>query len=192
MNKNEEKRKAMIIKIVETTLSMIREMGYDNVTLEGIAKECDITKRTLYKYFHVKEAILGRFIQQTFALKKYSRIDALKAIEELDMKVMYYMTELMEGVLREPVIFERYLKYAMASLVETKEGSATSSGIGEPLEIIIADNSITKNLSKVVLRDFFMFAFIEMAKTYYGDPETFDLDIEVNRFSMMFVKGVTK
>jgi len=45
--------------IMRHAVRLFRERGFDNTTMEQIASEADIAKRTLYSYFPVKEAIVS-------------------------------------------------------------------------------------------------------------------------------------
>jgi AcrR family transcriptional regulator len=48
-------------KILTLALKLIKEQGYDNVTLNDICTASDISKHTFYYYFHSKDDILREF-----------------------------------------------------------------------------------------------------------------------------------
>jgi len=58
-NKREVKRVAMRLRIVDTAMKLFRTQGFENTTMEGIAEKAEVTKRTLYSYFPVKDAIVS-------------------------------------------------------------------------------------------------------------------------------------
>jgi AcrR family transcriptional regulator len=46
-------------RIRETTLELVRELGFEGVTVDEIARRCEISQPTFYNYFPSKEAILA-------------------------------------------------------------------------------------------------------------------------------------
>jgi AcrR family transcriptional regulator len=181
---------------VETTIAMIREDGYDQTTMEGIAKACEITKRTLYKYYPVKEAILADYVKVTFAARHDSRSESLEKMTTTEQRAMYYMRALMAGVMREPVIFEHYIVYVMRMLVSHHEtSSGEGSGVGSLIASIIAggreEGVINADLSDEMIADLFLFAFVEMTKNYYRAPGQFDLKATSTLCVTMFMRAIS-
>lgn len=56
--RRERKRQQMADRLADTAWEMFETQGYEAVTMEAIAGAADVTKRTLYKHFPVKEALL--------------------------------------------------------------------------------------------------------------------------------------
>ena len=196
MTKNEEKRLLLKRKIVEVTLNLIKELDYDQVTMEGIAKACNITKRTLYKYYPVKEAILAAYVEMTFKTRKEQRLERLTQITNMRDQVRFYMRELMNGVMREPVIFEKYIIYIMKNLVSYDQNETSPSGISDLIDSIIDSDEgkdiVDDSLPHQLVVDLFIFSFIEMTKFYYLDPERFDLESTVDIYVELFMKGIAR
>lgn len=46
----------------EGVVPLFRDLSYESVTMERIAKEADVAKRTLYNHFPTKEAVLAYWI----------------------------------------------------------------------------------------------------------------------------------
>lgn len=63
-------------KIIATSLVLIREKGYDLVTIKEICEACGISKHTFYYYFKSKEEILNAF----FTLKREIKTECLEDI----------------------------------------------------------------------------------------------------------------
>ncbi len=57
--RRERKRLLMLEQIRHTAATLFGEHGYEAVTMEQIADRADIAKRTLYKHFPSKEAVLA-------------------------------------------------------------------------------------------------------------------------------------
>lgn len=61
------KRAQMRELLVDTAARLFERQGYEAVTMEGIAAEADVAKRTLYNHFPTKEAILARWLDARLA-----------------------------------------------------------------------------------------------------------------------------
>jgi AcrR family transcriptional regulator len=87
-----EYKKAVISKIVETALEIFSTKGYQDLTMDEIAKKLGVSKGALYSYFTSKEDILkeiyknGRQTMQKI-LCEASQADDLKQIMETIFKL---------------------------------------------------------------------------------------------------------
>ena len=191
-----EKERILKTKIVNNAMRLIHEDGFDSVTMERIAKECEITKRTLYRYFPVKEALLSEYVQMTFSQKKENRMKALLQTQSMEEKVRLYMHDLMQGVMKESEIFEKFIMYVMKNLVSFHAGSGKSSGITDLIEYIIQsgyeEGKIDPSLPYGVIADLFVFSFVEMTKIYYRNPDDFDEEKTLNMCADIFLRGVQR
>ncbi|HEY1723655.1 MAG TPA: TetR/AcrR family transcriptional regulator [Magnetospirillaceae bacterium] len=61
-SRRQRKRHQTLEHLVSTALRLFEAQGYDVVTMEQIAAEADVAKRTLYNHFPVKEALLAHWI----------------------------------------------------------------------------------------------------------------------------------
>jgi AcrR family transcriptional regulator len=62
-SRRDRKKAGMQMQIMRQAIRLFRERGFDNTTMEQIALEADVAKRTLYSYFPVKEAIVSYYWQ---------------------------------------------------------------------------------------------------------------------------------
>jgi len=195
MTKNELKQIELSQKIALTTIEAIHEIGYNNVTMEAIAKNNGITKRTLYKYFPVKEAILAKFIQMRFAEKEDDRMKAIQSMDSFENQITAYTTDLMLGVMAEPIIFYHYLKYIMQLMVDHKEDITPPSGVGGPMTFIyqfgMDHGRIDPALPLGFVMDFFLFNFISITKVYYEKPKAFQMKNTIDFYMQVFFAGIS-
>ncbi|KAB0640175.1 TetR family transcriptional regulator [Burkholderia stagnalis] len=61
------KRIQMLSHLAETAARLFDAHGYDTVTMEQIAAEADVAKRTLYNHFPTKEAVLAHWLEGELA-----------------------------------------------------------------------------------------------------------------------------
>ena len=59
----ERKKRKTRQKIVIVAMDLIQRQGFDSTTMEQIAVEADIARKTLYNHFPVKEAIVDEYVR---------------------------------------------------------------------------------------------------------------------------------
>lgn len=181
-------------KIINTTIGLLRSNGFEATTMEQIAKEADIAKGTLYNYYSVKEAIISDYIKQTFQTKNVQRLSQLKTLTNTRSRMVYIISNLMDGVKLHKEMFEKYLVYQMKQMVSFEKSEDERSGIVTPIVAIIElgqqEGEIRYDLPVIMLIEFFQFIFIEVVKQYYMNPEEFKQNEIIERSVDLFINGV--
>ena len=62
-NRVERKKREMRQKIIQVAMDLFQRRGFSNTTMEQIAEEADIARKTLYNHFPVKEAIVDEYVK---------------------------------------------------------------------------------------------------------------------------------
>ena len=62
-NRAERKKKETQQKIIKVAMDLFQSQGFSNTTMEQIAEEADIARKTLYNHFPVKEAIVDDYVR---------------------------------------------------------------------------------------------------------------------------------
>lgn len=181
-------------RIIDTTVRLIQTKGFDGTTMEQIAEETDIAKKTLYNYYPEKEAILSDYIRRTFETKNAFRIPHLKTLGNTRTRMVYILNNLMDGVRAQKEIFEKYLVYIMKQVVNFDAHEGSNSGIGalisETIRLGMQEGDICSDFPPAVLQDFFIFIFIETAKQYYADPAGYQQNEVIESSVDLFLNGV--
>jgi AcrR family transcriptional regulator len=60
-------------KILESAIRQIKKYGIRRFTMDDIAQDLRISKKTLYQHFSSKNQLLGVFFQRQLSLKKNDR-----------------------------------------------------------------------------------------------------------------------
>lgn len=194
LTRTERKKIETRKRIIETTVNLIHTKGYDGATMERIAEEVDIAKKTLYNYYPEKEAIISDYIKMTFQSKDKGRTLDISKLKDTRERMTYVIGSLMDGVRRQKVIFEKYLVYIMKQVINLSPSDDNDSGIGKLLSDVvkrgIEDGEIRNDLSEGMIEDYFVFIFIEVAKQFYLNPEGFDQDEVINKSVDIFLNGM--
>jgi AcrR family transcriptional regulator len=65
ISRRDRKKEILIRQIVHTAIQLFLSQGFDSTTMEQIAKEADVAKRTLYNYFPNKDSIIVEYMKTT-------------------------------------------------------------------------------------------------------------------------------
>ena len=181
-------------RIIDTTVELIRTKGFDGTTMEQIAADTDIAKRTLYNYYPEKEAIISDYIKRTFETQNTIRLPHLENLAGTRARVVYILRSLMDGVQRQKEIFEKYFVYVMKQVVSFEPHERSDSGLAALIAAVIAlgieEGDIRADLPPGMAEDFFTFIFVEVAKQFYRDPANFKQDQVIQQCADLFINGV--
>lgn len=135
----ERKKARLRRKIMDTTVTLCREKGYENTTLEEIVRIVEISQPTFYNYFGSKDAVLREFARELLTPVEGTESpleDPTLSAEEKIRKHYEGISHWMEQ--DRPVWRAIVLANAFngARAPEQKEAAEASS---RPLERVIAD-----------------------------------------------------
>jgi len=174
----DRKKEATRLKIIAAAMKLFKKPGFDATTMEQISQKVDIAKGTLYNYFPVKEAIISDYLQRTLQEKRGERIEQLQKMPDTRTRLIFIFSELVEVVQTNKGIFEKYLVYRMQNIVEFNKEEAAQDEIQSLITAIVVSGQqnaeIRQDLPVNILADLFEFAFIEVVKQYYLQPEKFN------------------
>lgn len=194
LSRTDQKKIDLRNRIIDTTVGLIRAKGFDGTTMEQIAADTDIAKRTLYNYYPEKEAIISDYIKRTFETKNTIRLPHLKKLDDTRTRMIYILNSLMDGVQAQKEIFEKYLVYVMKQVVSFEPHERRDSGFGALIAAVVAlgiqERDIRADLPPSMAEDFFTFIFIEAAKQFYTNSENFKQNEVIEQCTDLFINGV--
>ena len=79
-DRTERKKKETRQKIVNVAMDLLQRQGFNNTTMEQIAEDADVARKTLYNHFPVKEAIVDEYVR---GISKESTQEALETLRNL-------------------------------------------------------------------------------------------------------------
>jgi len=194
ISRMDRKKNATRQKIIAAGMELFIREGFDAVTMEQIAEQADIAKGTLYNYFPIKEAILDAFMKNRFQQEDRAWIERLRPLEDTRAQMRLLFRELLAGVQRQPMIFEKYILYRMKILASFQQDDSQKSGLYRVIRDILEQGQkrgeIRVDLPVVILEDLFEVAFVEAAKLYYLNPRDFNLETTIEQCIDLFLNGV--
>ena len=83
--------------IIEVARELFHKFGFKKVSMDEIAREAGVTKKTIYRYFDSKEALLEYFIQEELQNMKAiveevesKNLDFFDTVNEATCKLLKY------------------------------------------------------------------------------------------------------
>jgi AcrR family transcriptional regulator len=192
----ERKKEKTKQKIITVAIHLFKQHGFDATTMEQIAEEADIAKGTLYNYFPAKETIISEYVQRSFKDRNPDRILQFRTMPDTRSRLTLILSELMERVQAQQDIFETFLAYRIQQVVSLRPDpdESTKSDFDslavEIIELGQQSAEIRTDLPLDMLVDLFEFVFVEVAKQFYMQPDTFNAHAAIEQGVDLFMNGV--
>ena len=122
--KKEETRK----KIIDTAMALFEKNGFEATTMEQIAEEADIARRTLYNHFPVKEAILSEYVQRSAKASGPALMQTLRQIPDTRTRIIQMLGKYLEWATIHRDMFRIYFAYRMHKKFQLEEDPGIRSG----------------------------------------------------------------
>ena len=193
LSRRDRKKLATRLTIIEVAMSLFKQQGFNETSMEQIAEHSDISKATLYKYFEVKEAIIAAYWQEEIKNSK----DELRQIitnnpdtrSRLETAFRVYMQKIMQS--RE--LYEIYIGYRMAHITQTHINDTLRSGVAENAAAIIQagqdSGEIRRDIPLKVLVSNMELLSMMQSVGWLRYPEQFSLDDSSRMLAELFLNG---
>jgi AcrR family transcriptional regulator len=123
--RTERKKKETRRKIVAVAIDLIQRQGFNNTTMEQIANEADVARKTLYNYFPVKEAIVEDYVRGISQGLAQKTSDLLENLPDTRSRLLAALNNAYEWVEINPEITAICLGYRLKNM---SKGSGYSDG----------------------------------------------------------------
>ncbi|MDQ7092863.1 TetR/AcrR family transcriptional regulator [Desulfosporosinus sp. PR] len=128
--RTERKKKETRQKIVNVALDLFQRQGFGNTTMEQIAEETDIARKTLYNHFSVKEAIVDEYVKGISRQGAHETLETLRSLPNTRLRLQYTFDKLYEWVEINPEIIGISLGYRLKNMYQ---GAGYSGGGSQSL-----------------------------------------------------------
>lgn len=193
LSRRDRKKLATRLTIIEVAMSLFKQQGFYETSMEQIAEQSDISKATLYKYFEVKEAIIAAFWQEEI---KNSRDELQQIITNnpdtrarLEAAFRVYMQHIMQS--RE--LYEIYISYRMAHITKPHINEKLRSGVADNAAAIIKVGQESGEIRtdiplKVMVGNLELLSMMQSIG-WLRYPDQFSLDYSSRMFAELFLNG---
>ena len=117
--------------IVQTTIDLIREQGYDRTTVEEIARRVEITTPTFYNYFSSKEAVLGQVYAECVRSWAAAIDEQLERDVPTELRLRALVSKIAAGILEDASLWRAIIIYGdinPASNAAQREAESLADG----------------------------------------------------------------
>lgn len=112
-------------KIINVSLALFNRQGYHNTTMEQIAAEADVARKTLYNYYPVKEAIADDYVRGiSLGLAEECRSE-IAVMTRVQDRLHYAMMRVYGWVAEHPELAEAAFYYRMKNEGRVQEETGT-------------------------------------------------------------------
>ncbi|MGU7774205.1 TetR/AcrR family transcriptional regulator [Burkholderia sp. MR1-5-21] len=132
------KRIQMLSHLAETAARLFDAHGYDSVTMEQIAAEADVAKRTLYNHFPTKEAVLAHWLEGELARDLAHLQRDVARRKTFASRIACVLDASAAWCEQHPVYLLAYLRHRFLSIgvTEPAGGSANRSANGSDIALV--------------------------------------------------------
>lgn len=192
MSRTERKKEETKIKIVSVAMALYRAQGFKATTMEQIAEEVDISRKTLYNYFPNKEAIVAEY------MKKYLQVhlqDLLQSLEDLPDTCSRLVSVMSKGEewsrldIPEDVI-AAYREYRLQTFIQSFKDQGLRSGLSDLYRFIIKLGQKSGELrSDIDEKELANYLKMIVTVSMLSNPEKFELQESIAKNIDYFLNG---
>lgn len=124
----ERKKKKMRQKIVNVAIDLFQRQGFNNTTMEQIAIEADIARKTLYNHFPVKEAIVDEYVKGISQGLAQETFDTMQKLPDTRSRLLAALDKAYVWVEMNPEIAGICLGYRLKNMFYGSEDSCGETG----------------------------------------------------------------
>lgn len=149
-SRSEKRKRETRQKIMDTAMVLFNSQGFNNTTMEQIAEEADIARKTLYNHFPVKEAIVDEYVkgisqglaQQTFA--------ALQELPDTRSRLLSALNKAYDWVEANPEITAICLGHRLKNIYQGSRYSSADTGTQSIMAEIIRQGQLAGEIRRDV------------------------------------------
>ncbi|HBC94885.1 MAG TPA: TetR/AcrR family transcriptional regulator [Pelotomaculum sp.] len=189
----ERKKKETRRKIVVVAIGLIERQGFNNTTMEQIANEADIARKTLYNHFPVKEAIVEEYVREMSRGLAQRTFDTLDNLPDTRSHLLAALDKAYEWVEINPELTGICLGYRLKNM---SKGSGYSDG-ETGSQSIMAEIIRKGQLAGEIRRDVSVTLLVAQIDIMRGvvvmdwlrDPSRFELRPQMAKIVDLFLYG---
>lgn len=115
-NRLERKKRETRQKIIDVAMDLFQRQGFDNTTMEQIAAEADIARKTIYNHFPVKEAIVEGYVRDISSGLARETMQTIKNLPDTRSRLLVALDKAYAWVEHNPELTGICLGYRMKNM----------------------------------------------------------------------------
>ncbi len=194
LGRRERKRRQMLEHLANTAARLFESLDYESVTMERIAEEADVAKRTLYNHFPTKEALLAYWIDAELRRDLFSLQDRIARCRTFRSRLGCLLQASAEWCEKHPEHLMAYLRHRLLNVgtPDSQGGASDSSDIAVAWQHLIAAGQLTGEISKAFPADqlatWFHHLYLGALLRWLNVPGL-SLESEFRSITTLFIEG---
>lgn len=194
LGRRERKRKQMLEHLANTAANLFESLSYESVTMERIAEEADVAKRTLYNHFPTKEAILAYWIDAELQRDLAGLQSSIARCKTFRSRIACVLHASAEWCEKHPDHLMAYLRHRLLSVgaPDTQEVRSDGSDIALAWQHLIAAGQQAGELSQASPADqlatWFHHLYLGALLRWLNVPGL-SLENEFHSITKLFIEG---
>lgn len=187
----ERKKKETRQKIVKVAMDLFQRQGFNNTTMEQIAEEADIARKTLYNHFPVKEAIVDEYVRDISKGFTQETYKILHNLPDTRSRLLVTLDKAYEWVEINPEITGICLGYRLKNMYQGLGYSSggTQSLMAEIIRLGQQAGEIRRDVSVKLLVTQIEVLRGSIVKDWLNDSSRFELRKEIAKIVDLFLYG---
>ena len=198
LGRRERKRLQMVAHLVGVAARLFETQPYESVTMEQIALDADVAKRTLYNHFPTKEALLAHWMEATLKRDLERLQPELARRRGFAQRVAVELEASAEWCQRYPAHLAAYLRHRFLSMGEAAPQPRAPSSDSDRGDITVlwhalivdaqAQGELTDRYSALQLTTWFHHLYLGTLMRWLMKP-TVSLQEEFAQMVTLFMEG---
>jgi len=190
----ERKKKESRQKIIKAAMELFERQGYNNTTMEQIADEADVARKTLYNYFPVKEALADEYVREISKGFVQENLESLNNFSDTRSRLLSALNSRYSWVKINPEITKIVLFYRFKNMYQAgkkPEETGTQAVMAEIIRQGQLANEIKPDISVEMMVMYIDLLRGAMAWEWVNDTEKFALHDKIATLVDMVLYGIS-
>lgn len=194
MNRRERKKKETRVNIISSAVTLFREKGFQETSMEGISEKADVSKGTLYNYFQDKESLLVAYFQSYIEIHGQEFKTIIKNTKEIEQRLNYLLDFASQILEKNKDLATFYLKFRMQSFLESNpfdnpQRSGLQNLVFEIMKEAQENKQIRDDISALILARSFHFLIRSYLISNIYTQESIDMKTLKEQLVGLFLNG---
>jgi AcrR family transcriptional regulator len=189
----ERKKKETRQKIVNVAMDLFQNQGFSNTTMEQIADETDIARKTLYNYFPVKEAIVDEYVRGISQGLAREAFETILNLPDTKSRLLAALNNAYGWVENNPELTGICINYRMRNMFKDSEAqkgeNVTQSILSKIISLGQQAGEIRQDISVKMLVAHIDILRGTMTFEWLNDPSRIELHEEIVKLVDLFLYG---
>jgi len=189
--RTERKKKETRQKIINVAMDLIQRQGFNNTTMEQIAEDADVARKTLYNHFPVKEAIVDEYVRGIYKESNQQILETLPNFPDTRSRLLNTLDKVYEQVETNPEIVGIVMGYRLRNMNQGAgyRGGGSQILIAEIIRLGQEAGEIRQDISaKLLVKQIDILRSV-VVMDWLNDSSSLELRKEIAKLVDLFLDG---